>query len=166
MTFTETTAGELGATRQTWRTKSVRDLLAEILTVDPRATDRELLSKFVEHLREDDAYFLAAAEYAFDNALRALRREQNRPSAEQKAKRAAEKAKAAAEHAKLVSRIKSNVKLLTMRMPNGKPLADCSGAECSHFGGWYARVAAAVGPAKLVGEVLNEKQIRVLYHAT
>lgn len=166
MMFTEVSSGELGATRQTWRTKSIRDLLAEIIGDNPRATDRELLEKFVEQLRADDDYFVAAAEYAFTNALNALRRDpskQSRPSAEQKAKRAAEKAKAAGEHAKLVARIKSGVMLLSMKMPNGKFLRDCSGAECDHFGGWYARVAAAVGPSKLVGEVLTEKQVRALY---
>jgi hypothetical protein len=165
MSFIETTSGALGATRQTWRVKSVRDLLAEIITANPQATNRVLLEKFVQHLREDEDYFLASAEYAFDNALRALRREQNRPSAAARAARAAEKAKVAAAHAKLVARIKSNVVLLGMRMPNGKALRDCSGEECRHFGGWYTRVATAVGPTRLVGEVLSEKQVRALYTA-
>lgn len=163
MTFTETTSGELGATRQTWRAKSVRDLLAEIVTSNPQATDRALLEKFVNSLRDDDDYFLAAAEYAFDNALRALRREQSQPTAIQKAKLAEQKAKDAVARAKLVARIKSKVLLLSMVMPNGKKLRDCSGEECAHFGGWYRRIASEIGPTKLVGEVLSEQQVRALY---
>jgi hypothetical protein len=163
MSFTETTWGELGATRQTWRAKSVRDLLAEIVTSSPQASDKVLLEKFVEHLREDDDYFLAAAEYAFDNALRALRREQTQPTVIQKAKRAAQKAADAVAHAKLVSRIKSKVVLLNLQTPNGKKLRDCSGAECRHLGGWYARIASEVAANKLVGDVLSEQQVRALY---
>jgi len=162
MTFTETTAGVLGATRQTWRARSVRDLLAEIITTNPQSSDRLLLEKFVEQLREDDDYFLAAAEYAFDNAMRALRREQARPTPQQRAELAAERAKHAAAHAKLVSRIKAKV-LLNLAMPNGKKLRDCTGEECRHFGGWCLRVAAKVGLAKLVGDVLSEQQVRALY---
>jgi hypothetical protein len=165
MAFTETTSGALAATRQTWRAKSVRDLLAEIVTDNPQATDRALLEKFVDQLRGDDDYFLAAAEYAFDNALRALRREQNQPTAVQKAEQAAKRAKLTVSHAKLVSRIKSKVVLLNMAMPNGKKLRDCSGEECRHFGGWYQRIAAEIGPSKLVGDVLSEKQVRELYKA-
>ena len=138
-------------------------MLADIVTANPQATDRLLLEKFVACLREDDDYFLAAAEYAFDNALRALRREQAEPTVMQKAKQAKHKAGVAAAHAKRVARIKSNIVLLSMMMPNGKKLRDCSGEECSHFGGWYRRIASDIGPTKLVGDVLSEQQVRALY---
>jgi hypothetical protein len=127
-TMTLITSGELGATRQTWRAKSVRDLLVEIVTTKPQASDQKLLKAFIAHLREDDDYFLAAAEYAFDNALRALRREQLRPAA------AVRRAEQVVARTKLVATIKAKI-LLNLRMPNGKPLRHCTGAECEHFGG-------------------------------
>jgi hypothetical protein len=54
--------GVLGATRQTWRAKSVRDLLVEIIKDNRKDSDRELLDKFIDRLREEEVYFLAAAE--------------------------------------------------------------------------------------------------------
>lgn len=154
------TSGELGATRQSWRTKSVRDLLAKIVAQDPQASDRTLLEKFVKELREDDGYFLAAAEYAFDNARRALRREQfHQPTATQ----AALRAKEAANHVDRVARIKSRVVLMSLPMPNGKELGKCTGAECKDFGGWYHRLANRVGPDKLVSDVLSEQELHSIY---
>jgi hypothetical protein len=117
------------------------------------------LQTFIERLREDDDYFLAAAEYAFDNALGALRKP------ELTAKQKADRATKAAAFAKLVGKIKAGIVLLKLRMPNGKVLAKCTGAECSHFGGWFSRVAAEVGPNNLVGDVLDEKAIRAIYRA-
>jgi hypothetical protein len=157
-TIVETTAGVLGATRQSWRVKSIRDLLAKIMGDNPRADEKEWLEKFVEALRSDEDYFLAAAEYAFDNALLALRKRK-------KAKPTAQRAGAAVAHARLVTRLDSKVTLLNLKAPNGKKLRDCRGEECRHFGGWYLRVADEVGPNRLVGEVLNEQQIRALYRA-
>jgi hypothetical protein len=65
-----------------------------LIKVNPAASNRVLLAKFIERLREDDDYFLAAAEYAFDNALRALHKEEkHRPAVN----------KSAIAHAKLVA---------------------------------------------------------------
>jgi hypothetical protein len=128
--FTETmTTGTLAATRQTWRTKAVRDLLADIVAANHGASDKTLLAKFIERLREDDEYFLAAAAYAFDNALLALRREDKRPTAVQKATTATVRAREAVEHARMVARIKVKV-MLNLSMPNGKKLRSCTGSEC------------------------------------
>jgi hypothetical protein len=161
---TETTPGALAATRQTWRHEAVRDLLADIVAANPTASDKSLLDKFIGRLREDDDYFLAAGAYAFDNALRALRREQQRPTAAQKAAAASKRAQEAAEHARMVSRIKVKV-LLNILTPNGKKLRACTGEECQHFGGWYQRIAEKIGPTQLVGDVLKEKDLRALYRA-
>lgn len=161
----EEAVGTLGATRQSWRLKAVRDLLLTTIKENPKATDKELRNAFVEHLRKDDDYFVAAGEYAFDNALRAWRRE-NEPSmtAAEKADIAAKLAQKASKHARLVSRIKVKA-LLNIMTPGGKKLRACTGLECLHFGGWYHLIAQRVGPTQLVGDVLDEKQLRGLYRA-
>jgi len=152
----EPRAGALAATRQTWKAKSIRDLLAELIKANPAAGNRVLLAKFIERLREDDDYFLAAAEYAFDNAMRAFHKKQKRrPAAKQTAK-------SAAVHAKLVAQIKGRV-LLKLKMPNGKELRNCTGDECNHFGGWFKRIAARIGPDNRVGDVLSEAEVRTIY---
>jgi hypothetical protein len=165
MSFTEIVSGEKGATRQSWRKHSVRDLLVAIIAKHPKASDRELLQEFAAQCREDDDYLVACIEYSFDNAIAALRRENNRITADERAKRAAERANEAAEHAKNVARIKSGVVLGNLRMPNGKRLVDCFGRECQHFGGWVQRVGVEVGPDNLVGDKLSEKDLRALYRA-
>jgi hypothetical protein len=107
-------------------------------------------------LREDDDYFLAAAEYAFDNALRALHNEKKQRPATKQA------SKSAAIHARLVAQIKGRV-LLKLKMPNGKELRNCTGDECSHFGGWLKRIAIVIGPDNRVGDILSEAEVRDIY---
>lgn len=50
-------------------------------------------------------------------------------------------------------------RLLQLVMPNGKKLAQCTGAECIEFGGWYTTIGEYVGANNLVGKVLNESDI-------
>jgi hypothetical protein len=54
-------------------------------------------------------------------------------------------------------------RLLDLIAPNGKPLAQCTGADCRRIGGWYGRLAAKVPPRKTVGAVLSEAQLRKLW---
>jgi hypothetical protein len=52
--------------------------------------------------------------------------------------------------------------LLALPMPNGKEMAQCTGAEMAGFGVAYQRIAKAVGPKRLVGAVLDEEGVRRL----
>ena len=156
--------GVLGATRQTWRAKSVRDLLVEIIKDNRKASDRELLDKFIERLREEEVYFLAAAEYAFDNALRALRREQPIPErTAELVERAAQRVENAAVHVKRVAQIKAKVALLSIKMPSGKTLAQSTGAECVRAGGWFAAIGKRIKASEIVGNVLDEQTLQRMF---
>jgi Cu/Ag efflux pump CusA len=62
----------------------------------------------------------------------------------------------------VVENIKGQVMLLTLSMPNGKPMRDCTGQEMASFGAAYKRVADKVGKTKTVGEVLDEDAVRAL----
>lgn len=57
-------------------------------------------------------------------------------------------------------------KALELVMPNGKALAQCTGGECLRFGGWLARVGEVVGPNRLVGDVLGEKDLVKMVQST
>jgi len=63
--------------------------------------------------------------------------------------------------------------LLDTIMPNGKPLRDCTGADCTRFGKtdiqrgqWLLRLGDEVGPRQRVGEALSEKQVSALKRTT
>jgi len=64
-----------------------------------------------------------------------------------------------------VERIKAQILLLALTMPNGKPMSDCTGQEMASFGAAYGRIAAKVGKAKTVGSVLSEEEVRKLVGA-
>jgi hypothetical protein len=150
------------ATRQSFRNKPCRDLVAEIAAENPQASHETWRKRYIARCREDEDYLLASLDYAFDNALAAYLRVPPRSTAEKKAATAKRKAEEASAHAKLVADIKVKV-LLDLKMPNGKPLRDCTGGECAHFGGWLGRLAARVGADKQVGDVLSEAQVREIY---
>lgn len=159
--------GELGATRQSWRTRSVRDLLAEIVKEYPRASDDKLLREYLDRCRNSEDDFEAAVTYAFDNNIRALRKQDI--SARERAERANRKvevakqaARVAERHADAVKAIKHQVMLLNLPMPNGKLMRNCTGEEIGGFGKSYAKIAQKVGPRKRVGEVLTEDQLHAL----
>lgn len=153
------------ATRQTWRTRSVRDILTEIIADAPKAGEATIYKRFVEHCREDADDLEAALDYAFKNNYEALIR--SRTSAEVKAQRAsaaATRAVAYAEaqqrHAKAVESFKERIRLLNMEMPNGKRLRYCTGYECESFGGWLKSLGKI--KTKTVGQVYNEEELRKL----
>ena len=66
-----------------------------------------------------------------------------------------------AEQRQAVEILKHKIKgrLLQLIMPNGKRLAECTGAECIEFGGWYIAIGEHVGSTNLVGKVLKESEI-------
>lgn len=52
--------------------------------------------------------------------------------------------------------------LMNLPMPNGKPLKDCTGNECSKFGGWFGLIAKAIKPKEIVGKHLTETDLQNL----
>ena len=50
--------------------------------------------------------------------------------------------------------------VLKFTMPNGKPLGECSFAECGKFGGQFSKLAIMGKPDEIVGQVLTQKQVR------
>lgn len=55
-------------------------------------------------------------------------------------------------------------KLFDQLMPNGKRLADCRGAECVEFGGWYVKIGVAAGD-RLVKDALTPEAVVELLSA-
>jgi hypothetical protein len=68
-------------------------------------------------------------------------------------KRKQEEAKVSAAAAKAKALI--GERLFNLMMPNGKPLNECTGAECVKFGGYFVTIGEAVGPRQIVGRVMT-----------
>jgi hypothetical protein len=153
--------GRYAATRQTWRSKTVRELLTEIIAANPVASETLLRREFKEAVRGDEDYFAAVTDYAFDNAMRAIEvaKEHKPLSAEDRAERARKTAKTLEDHAKQVKSVKEQIITLNLEMPNGKRLRYCTLDYLYRLGGCY-KAAGKKGSQKRVGEIYNEEQFR------
>lgn len=59
-----------------------------------------------------------------------------------------------------VERVKAQIVMLDLTMPNGKPMKECTGAEMAKFGNRFQKIAERVGKNKTVGSVLSEDQVK------
>ena len=164
--------GTYGAKRQSWRSASPRDLLKRLIEEHPRYSESRLLERFEEMVKEDGTgeYLSAIVEYWFANNYRSLTL--NAATPEQRAAARQNISDAVAVIKKKVQRKiqeKATAILLDMVMPNGKQLRACTGQECAAFSKtvspFLARIAAAVKPMDVVGEVLSEAHVRDMYAA-
>jgi hypothetical protein len=153
----ELNPGRHSAKRQSWHRNSFRELYAQLKEENPKASPDRLRKLYREHALEDVEWLDAAIDYAANNTDRALEngKSPRRPSLQERAD-AAEVAVATVEE------IKIKILLLNLEMPNGKRMRYCTGAEMSKFGKAYERIAEKVGSTKMVGSVLDEKQVRGL----
>lgn len=148
--------GYHAATRQSWQRDSIRSAIAELRAENPSATEESLVALFAKRLREDDDLLNAAAEYAVINAVNSIARAavaRTPPSPQ-------ERAAIAERQSEMVQSIKEQIMLLNMEMPNGKRMRWCTGAEMQKFGGAFTKIGKRVGSTKLVGSVMDEKQVR------
>jgi hypothetical protein len=53
--------------------------------------------------------------------------------------------------------------LMNLPTPGGKALRDCTGAECTRFGGWFKDIGKAIKPNEKVGKALSETDLQNLY---
>lgn len=56
-------------------------------------------------------------------------------------------------------------RFLELVMPNGKALRDCTGEQCTKFGGFYARIGKKVGATQLVGRVLTADDVADIFRS-
>jgi hypothetical protein len=109
-------------------------------------------------LSEDAALLLEASQFIIAKIGAALdaqqRRQQAAPNVRQRAERKVAETKAVAE---AVAKVKMAV--LDMVMPTlDKPLRFCRGAEIAALGAGFQRLAAAVPPDAMIGEVWTDKE--------
>jgi hypothetical protein len=139
-------------------TANPRELLISLIEQNPDASKDHLFKLFRDEIRDEDEYQRAVDWYFFVNMYEyeVTRRSKRTPEA------AVKSAERQREMRQTVESIKSQIMLLNLEMPNGKRMRYCTGAEMAKFGKAYERIAKKVGNTKMVGSVLDEKQVRGL----
>ena len=168
--------GVTGAKRSTWRAANPRKLLREIMDANPDKSEEEWRELFLRTIfdelqkiiggdvEKEESLLWAVIAYWLDNNIRSLIGRKIDEASVKPSSRERE-ASVDAITGKLKDAVKreAEIMLLSMLTPNGKALGQCTGEECSHFGGWFRKVARAVGPSRLVGDVLSESQLKEMY---
>lgn len=178
-------SGRRGVFVQSWRETTPRSLLDRIakgfIPIGKEGSDAAtavelardaILKEFREELfnREDllDGVILWWFTNNFESLLRLLR------GADPKTPEASKKAVAAITNGldKAMDKRateKARIMLLDLKMPNGKRLRACTGAEClslsKTYGRWLAAIAREVPEKKKVGEAVSEDRLHELYEA-
>ena len=164
-----------GAHVQAWRAANPRELLKAIIDSN-HGTDRITLYRlFRERLTEADGedYIETIIEYWFANNYYSLitaasrTRNSTHPGTYSMTSGTPEQREALVGSYKdsIKKRIveAANIALLSMTMPNGKSLSECTGAECIRMGGWLRTVGRHVGNDRTVATVFTEEDLRSLY---
>lgn len=153
--------GIQAAKRQTWKHKSARDLLADIIAAHPNAREEKWRREFVKAVQDDAEYFEAICDYAFDAAMRARSNARTpvEPTAADRAALLKRRADEAIAHAEKVSFVKEQIILLNQEMPNGKRARNCTLDYMYRLGGAFKRVGEQ-GSDKLVGTMFDEETYR------
>lgn len=172
MTYVDT--GELGAKRQSWHRANPRETLKRVIDENPEASESELLELHWHFLARDidfndtekEELFRTIHEYWFSNNYRSIKKGRKSPTKEAKE----ENNKQILENVtvlrkELTQKIdeKVHIKFLEILTPNGKVLRDCTKEDCADASGWFTRIAARLRPKQIVGDVLTENQLRLIY---
>lgn len=147
----EINLGHRGATGDSWRLKSVRNLFADLIAKHPDASEVKLIDMCAERIRDDEEYALAAAQYIVRNALEAREKQARQRSIAIQRPR---------EQPALVASIKEQIMLLNLEMPNGKRLRYCTREEVAKWGKGYERMAKKMKPRQMVGQAFDEAQVK------
>lgn len=155
--------GFQSSTRQRWQNerKTMEELLISLIEEEPKADLKRLTAMFIARAREDDEWMYTLADYGVGNTLNRVLafRARARITPEMRRKVTAQKT---AERAMMVQKFKDQITLLNLEMPNGKRMRNCTGTEMALFGNAFRRIARKCGK-RLVGQVLNEKEVKKLF---
>jgi hypothetical protein len=166
--MTEIYLGEYGAKRVTYNDHNLRELLAKLMDKYPRANKEKIRSLLIDEVskRGNEDYIRSCIEYACTNAVTSVFRKYDRPVIKQERHQHVQavqerKRELEVKVEKVVQR-RAQVILMSLEMPNGKTLGECTGTYCQKLGGWYAAVGAKV-KSKKVADVLSEQELRKMH---
>lgn len=156
-----------GAPRR--KAHATRAFVTQLRAEEPKAKADEIcrraIAAFREHVDEEgqDIFLDALKDWLLDNVT-------DKPP--RRMRTAEERAQSKAATATLVEQIATNLdarieaavqtRFLEEKMINGRKLADCTGAMCRRFGGFYAEIAKRLRPSERVGGHLTEAEIAAI----
>ena len=158
--------GTRAATRQSWNRDSIREIFHELQRQHPKADNDRLTKLLYERVVDDETAGMAACAYivkTMSNAQESYERNKPEPPARPTAEEIA-----ARQEADVVQRasIKAQILLLNLPMPNGKLARNCTGAELIEIGGGWIKVGKKIGVRSILGQSLNEEELRKLIPLT
>lgn len=173
---------QLGATRQSRRLPALIPVLTKLMDKVDNPHDAEnrtlIRSQFIQFMFSSagSQFQETAFLYWFDNHYRHLLNDYPEPGElidKRTERRVTLRSLEQATTANLTHLVdqavekKAEIMLLSWVLPNGKALRDCTGRECRQMsgrvGGWLRKVSDRVKPTQIVGNVLQEADVRKLY---
>ena len=168
-----------GATRQSCLSVAqtlLQRLMSELTNPYDDEERHAILTEYRRIARNDPACVDAMMDYWIPNNYRIVLRDYQ-PSPAQLRQRIAARRKSRAARVEATTKImqhvdaaidqRAQIKLLDLMLPNGKALRECTGSDCRKLsykmGSWLAKVADHVKPNQIVGDVLQEADIRKFY---
>lgn len=146
---------------QSWHRGSIRELMTGLIDEYPRMNDEGLVRLAIERMREDEEWLIAAGEYAAMQTLSTLhRRKEAMPTPALSIP--VERAHSKAQQQILVEKIKDQIMLLNLEMPNGKRMRYCTREEMAGFNKGYDRLIKKMKPGQMVGQAFDEAQVKAL----
>jgi hypothetical protein len=151
-------------TPQPRRRDAKREFLRRLQTDFPDASPGEIAARFVEHCRDsdpievEDIVWSALEEWALANIPPARTPRKPRARIDPEAEGQVEAQIKAKDDERIEAEV--TIRLLDFVTPNGKRLADCTGAQCRKLGGFFAEVAKRLQPRDHVGEHLHEDELQ------
>ena len=162
MTYTDTDK----STKSRRRRIEGRELVAKLRVDFPNDTPDETAKRFIERNRaaflfEDKAQEAGVLDIVRDGVVANIKlKRKMRPR--QEIQQAASKLKAGMA-TKLIEQVATGalaIRLLDFKMPDGKPLAEWTGAQCKRFGGFFFEVGKRLNPRDHVGQHLDEDELQ------
>lgn len=140
--------------------KNPLSVLAEIADGDRSADKKRLYRTWRGKVSDDPDLLEAVLLYAFENMLASWQKH------DREAKPKKRTAMTAARRQEFIQKASSTAAAIIIgnwKMPNGKPLLKCTGAELATFFGFGSRIARKVKPHQIAGDVLSEADLKKLY---
>lgn len=129
--------------------RNPRQIIVSLIEQNPDASKDKLFDLFRKQVEDDEDCARAVQWYFFVNMYEYMVTSRNRKPSQTMAAQAARAAQ--------VSEIKRRILGLSLdfTMPNGRPLRECTGADCAEAGGFLSKIARKVGPRTKVGAVFQ-----------
>jgi hypothetical protein len=150
--------GQQGAKRSSWKKLHFRDLALKVCEQHRDADVEQLATLFLNELEQYPGYMESIAVYIMANVRSSLAPRSGRSG---RSGRVIPSSLAGIEQ-RVVAKTAARV-LMKLIMPNGKTLAQSTGAECKRAGGWLVAVGEKIGDRGVVGKKLKEQDLLKLF---